>query len=155
MQNQSIVQETESCTAMSSSPVPKTLILWTFGTWHPICVFVKVTIAVKKHCQQKDLGKERFYLPYIPYHCSSSMAVMTGTQEKTVQKLGDKFKCTGHGGVKLAPHGLFVCFLIDFKTTSPEMASPIIVWPLPHQSLIEKNVQLAYLQTRYGGTFLI
>ena len=49
-----------------------------------------------------------------------------------------------------------VCFLTEPKTTSPEMAPPIIGWALPPQSLIEK-MPYSWISWRTflkGGSFL-
>ena len=45
-----------------------------------ITVLVRVTIAVMKHHDQGNLGKKGFIQLTLPYHCSSSKEVRTGTQ---------------------------------------------------------------------------
>jgi hypothetical protein len=97
-------------------------------TWDTEGVLVRVTIAVMKHHDQKQLGEERVYMAY---QCSSLKEVRTGTQAR--QEPGGRSWCRGHGGVlltELAPHGLLR--LLSYKTWDHQLrASTTQQWVGP------------------------
>jgi hypothetical protein len=132
------------------------LILTTWHSWGAkiqdnyflrLAVFVRITIAVMKHHDQSKLGL--FGLDF-QHHSSSLKEIRTGTQ--TEQKPGGRSWCKGHGGVLLI--GLLhrascsVFFLVELKTSSPEVAPPTVGWALPHQALFKK---MSYSQMLWRG----
>jgi len=100
---------------------------------------VRATTAVMKHHDQKQFGKKGFLCLILPYHCSSSKEVRTGTQ--TGQEPEGRGWGRGHGGMLFTSLLLMDCsawFLIDPRTTSPGTAPPRVGWALPHQSLCSR-----------------
>jgi hypothetical protein len=82
-------------------------------------ILVWVTIAVMKH-DQRNMERKGFVLFTFLDHCSSSKEVRTGR---------------GHGGMLLTSLLLMACsscFLIEPRTTSPDIAPPTICWALPY-----------------------
>jgi hypothetical protein len=91
-----------------------------------IFILVRVSIAVTKYYDQKNkLGRKGFIQHTLPYHCSSSKEVKTGTQ--TGQEPGTGADAEARKDAA-GP-----------RTISLGMAPPTMAgWPLPHQSLILK-----------------
>lgn len=90
----------------------------------------------------------------LPHYGPSLEEVMAGTQAG--QDPGSRAD-TGHGSVLLTDLLLLACpacFLIEPRATRPEVAPPIIVWTLPHQSLIKKITGLPSARSD-GGIFPI
>jgi hypothetical protein len=102
-----------------------------------ISVLVRVTTAVRKHHDHSNVGSKGLIWIMIPYHCSSSMDVRTGT--KTGKKFrGKRNKQTKkmqrpwRGAIwRLAP-----CLAQPAFSWKP--GPPAQRWHHPHQSLILK-----------------
>ena len=104
---------------------------------------------------RSKLGKGFIWF-ILPCNCSSSKEGRGGTQ--TGQKPGGRSWCRGHGGVLLTGLLLMACsafLLIELRTTSPDMASSIVGWALPHQSLIKKCYIGLPIAGSYRGIFSI
>jgi hypothetical protein len=104
-------------------------------------VLVRVSIAVMKHQDRKQLGEERVYFTHhssIEQHEGRNLNG-TGTQRQGLMQRpwrGDSYWLAPHGSLSL---------LIKPRTTSPGMALPTMGWGLPLQSLIVKVLyRLAY-----------
>ena len=88
------------------------------------------------------VGCVRFRLSHPLHNSQVSYSFTEGSQGKySRQEPGSRSWCRSHGGVLLT--GLLLmacspCFLIKCSTIRPGMASPIMDWCLPHQTLIKK-----------------
>ena len=94
---------------------------------HKGAALVRITIAVMKHHNQRQLGEERVYLAYTSISLFILKEVRTGTH--TGQEPGDRNQCRNHGQVLLTGF-LFMacsaCFLVAPRITSPGMAPPAL-----------------------------
>ena len=89
------------------------------------------------------MGREEFIWLALPYHCSSSKEVRTGTH--TGQEPGGRSWYRGHGGLLfsgLLPRACLPACLENLEPQSQGWPHPhqSMGWalPLPHQSLIKK-----------------
>jgi hypothetical protein len=86
-----------------------------------VSVLVRVSIPAQNITTKKQIGEERVYLAYT----SALLFITKGSQDWNSNRSGSR--CRGHGGMFLA--GLLLlacsaCFLVEPRTTSPEMAPP-------------------------------
>jgi len=87
------------------------------------------------------LERKGFIQLTLPHCCSSPKEVRTGTH--TRQELRGWSWCRGHGGVLLTgliPLAWSACFLIESRSTSPEMTPPTMGCAFPPWSVIEKTL---------------
>jgi hypothetical protein len=83
---------------------------------------------------KKQVGEERAYLAYT----STLLFITKGFQDWNSSRSGSRSWCWGHGGMLLTgllPLSCSACFLIEPKTTSPEMAPPTMGPPTPDHKL--------------------
>jgi hypothetical protein len=118
------------------SPAPS-LIYCARWFLYQLIVLVRITIAMIKHYNQKQLGQERACLMY-----TSSIIV----HQK--RKSGKELK----QGRTLAPHGLLSLLTYRTLATSPAQGCIYPKWAgsSPHQSLIKKMVLEACLSTAWS-----
>lgn len=90
----------------------------------------RVTIAVMKHYDQKQLRELRVYF----IHGSSPKAAEARTEAE--QEPGSRSGSRGHGREMLT--GLVLTGFSELRLTSPEIAPPAIGCALPHQALIKE-----------------
>lgn len=93
-----------------------------------------MSIAVTNHQAQKQLGQERLYF-CLYFH------VAVHQRGKLRQEPGGRSSHRGHRGVLLTSLLLMACsscFLIQFRTTVPELEPLMVEYP-PHQLLIKKG----------------
>jgi hypothetical protein len=103
---------------------------------------------------KKQVGEERIY----PAYTSTLLLFITkGSQDWNSSRSWSRSRYRGHGGLLLTgllPIACSACFLIEPKTTSPEMVLPVRS-PLPW-SLIEK-MPYSWISWRHflkGGSLL-
>lgn len=109
-----------------------------------IGVFVNVIIAVLKCHDQSSLKKKWFILILLPYTCSSSKDVKTGSEIGYEPGGRNQRRC--HGGVlliELLTMAYSVTFLQYSGKISPGIVLPTMDWALPHQSLIFKIIYIS------------
>lgn len=85
-------------------------------------ILARVSIAVIRHYCQQKLGEERVY-----FASQLISAITEGNQGKNSgQEPGGRNWSRGHGRVLLLTNLLFItfsaCFLVEPKTTNPELA---------------------------------
>jgi hypothetical protein len=98
-------------------------------------VLVRVSILAQTSWPRNKLGRKGF----IQLTLSTLLLITKGSQDWNSSRSGNRSWYRGHGGILLT--GLLLlacsaCFLIEPKTTSPEMVHP--QGDLPPWSLIEK-----------------
>jgi hypothetical protein len=96
--------------------------IW-FTDW--LCAVLGFVFLYKTSWSRSKLGRKGFIQLTLPHCCSSLKEVRTGTH--TGHKLGGRSWCRGQGEMLLI--GLLLlacsaCFLIEPRTTSPEMVPP-------------------------------
>jgi hypothetical protein len=101
-----------------------------------ISVLVRVSIPAQTPWPRNKLGRKGFIQLILPHCCSSLKEVRTGTQAG--QDTGTDAEAMGGGAVFLTgllPLACSACFLIEPRTTSPEMATPTMeqLSPIDHQ----------------------
>lgn len=98
------------------------------------------------HATYLFLEKKGFILPYTSttitiHHLRMSVPELKGGNR------GRKFMKQRRNAVYwLAPPCSLICFSIQLKTTFPDVAPLVVVWTLPHQTLIKKVVPQVWLQ---------
>jgi hypothetical protein len=92
-----------------------------------VSILVRVTLAVKKYHDQKQLGGEGLFgLLY-------NIIVHQGKKEGQKSKQCRNLEAGQHGEVLLTgllPVGCFTCFLLEPRTTSPGVALSTVDWNL-------------------------
>jgi hypothetical protein len=89
------------------------------------CLFWKVCLSqcfysCTNIMTKKQVGEERVYSAYTPI----MLFITKGSQDWNSSRSGGRSWCRGHGGMGLLPLACSACFLIEPKTTSPEMVPP-------------------------------
>jgi hypothetical protein len=112
------------------------VIVWTLREKNT--VLVRVAIAMMEHHDQKyKLERKGLIQLTLPYHCSLSKEVRTGTQAGTWrQELMQRPWRVLLTGLLLMTCS--TCFLIEPRTTCLGVAPPTVGWALHHLSLVKK-----------------
>jgi hypothetical protein len=102
-----------------------------------VTVLVRVTIAVMKYHDQSNLEGKWVYLAYT----SISLFIIKESQDKNSNREGtwrqELMQRPWRGApYELVLHGCPACFLIEPRTTRPEMAPPTMCLALPSGSVI-------------------
>jgi hypothetical protein len=109
-----------NCLCSSKYALPHS---WTRDWLNSVGVLVRVSIPAQTSRPRNKLERKGFIQLTLPNCCSSPKEVRTGTQAG--QEAGaDAEAMEGCYLTGLLPLAYSVCFLIEPKTTSPEMAPP-------------------------------
>jgi hypothetical protein len=122
-----------------------------------VTLCLRVCIPAQTSWPRSKLGRKGFIQLTLP-HCSSSRKEVR-TETYTGQELGSRSWCRSHGGVVLTgllPLPCSAYFLLEPRTTSPEMAPPTMGWALSAWSVIEKMPYswISWRQFLKEGSFL-
>lgn len=100
-------------------------------------VLVRVTVAVIKHHNQKQLGEEKVYSTHSSTQLIAHHQKQQGQEFKQGKNLGAGNSCRSHGGeccLWTCYHGLLRLLSYEPRTTTPGIALLIMVWAYPHQT---------------------
>lgn len=104
-----------------------------------------------KHHKQSNLSRKGFFIWFmLPHHCSSIEGSPEELKEGRNLKAGADDPRRPWEECWLALHDL-VSFLIETKTTRPEVAPSTRVWAFCHGSLIKKMSYRLACSWSYGG----
>lgn len=104
-----------------------------------VVVLVRVSIAMMKHHDQKQIGEEMVYLAYT----STPQFITKGSQSRNSHREGTWSQELLQKPWRvlltdLLPMACSACFLMEPRITSPGMAPTTMSWALPHQSPVKK-----------------
>lgn len=121
----------------------------------PLCTYVlfRVTIALMKHCGQKQCdGGKCLFVFYIISHCplrEAKVETWTGSEYE------GRSWCKGHVERLFVLHCMFSLISCSTQNSSPEMAPTRVDWALKSQSLIKKVSYRSAHSSILWGTFSI